>query len=57
MLIPSGPMAVDKLANRITSFLSAALINGVYVNGSCWNCRLSSPFDIWPARHIAGGMN
>ena len=33
MLIPSGPMAVDDLANRITSFLSADVKDGVPVHG------------------------
>ena len=34
MLIPSGPMAVDDLANQIASFVSAGVIDGVPVNGS-----------------------
>ena len=34
MLIPSGPMAVDDLANRIASFVSAGVKYGVPVNGS-----------------------
>ena len=33
MLIPSGPMAVDDLANRIASFVSAGGNDGVPVNG------------------------
>ena len=34
MLIPSGPMAVDDLANRIASFVSAGVKDGVPANGS-----------------------
>ena len=34
MLIPSGPMALDDLANRIASFVSAGENDGVPVNGS-----------------------
>ena len=34
MLIPSVPMAVDDLANRITSLVSAGVKDGVPVNGS-----------------------
>ena len=34
MLIPSGPTAVDDLANRIASFVSAGAKDGVPVNGS-----------------------
>ena len=34
MLIPSGPMAVDDLANRIASFVSASVKDSVLVNGS-----------------------
>ena len=34
MLIPSGPMAVDDLDNRIASFVSAGVIDSVPVNGS-----------------------
>ena len=34
MLIPSGPKAVDDLANRIASIVSAGENNGVPVNGS-----------------------
>ena len=34
MLIPSGPMAVDDLANRIAHFVSADVKDGVPVNGS-----------------------
>ena len=33
MLIPSGPMAVDDLVNRIASFVSAGMNDGVPVNG------------------------
>ena len=33
MLIPSGPMAVDDLANRIVSLVSAGVKDGVPVNG------------------------
>ena len=34
MLIPSGPIAVNDLANRIASFVSAGMKDGVPVNGS-----------------------
>ena len=34
MLIPSDPMAVNDLANRIASFVSAGENDGVPVNGS-----------------------
>ena len=34
MLIPSDPMAVDELVNRIASFVSAGVKDGVPVNGS-----------------------
>ena len=34
MLIPSGPMAVDDLANRIAYFVSSGMKDGVPVNGS-----------------------
>ena len=34
MLIPTGPMAVDHLANRIASFVSAGVEDSVPVNGS-----------------------
>ena len=33
-LIPSDPMAVDDLANRIASFVSADEKDGDHVNGS-----------------------
>ena len=57
MLIPSGPMAVDDLAIRIASFVSAGVEDGVPVNVSRWNCRLSCLLDIWPVRRIGGGVN
>ena len=57
MLIPSGPMAVDDLANRIASFVSEGVKDGVPVNGSWWNCRLSSLLDLSPVRRICGGVN
>ena len=34
MLIPSGPMAVDDLANRISFFVSAGENDGILVNDS-----------------------
>ena len=34
MLIPSGPIAEDDLANRIASFLSSGVKDCVPVNGS-----------------------
>ena len=34
MLIPSGPMAVDDLTNRIASLVSSGVKDGVPVNGS-----------------------
>ena len=33
MLIQSGPVAVDDLANRIASFVSAGVKDGIPVNG------------------------
>ena len=45
MNIPPGSMAVDDLANRIASFLLADVKDGVPVNGSRCNCRLSCLFD------------
>ena len=33
MLVPSGPMAVDDLANRIASFVSVSVKDGVSVIG------------------------
>ena len=33
VLIPSGPIAVDDLANQIASFVSACVKDGVPVNG------------------------
>ena len=57
MLIPSGPMAVNDLANRIASFVSAGVKDGVPVNGSLWNCRLSCLFGLSHVRRIGGGVN
>ena len=34
MLIPSGPMAVEDLANRIASFVLVGVKDGIHVNGS-----------------------
>ena len=34
MLIPSGPMAEDDLANRIAFFVSAGVKDDIPVNGS-----------------------
>ena len=34
MLIPSGPISVDDLANRISSFVSTGVKDGVPANGS-----------------------
>ena len=34
MLLPSGPMAVDDLANRFASFVLAGVKDGAPVNGS-----------------------
>ena len=34
VLIPSSPMAVPDLANRMASFVSANLKHGVPINGS-----------------------
>ena len=47
MFIPSGPMAVDDLAKRIASFVSAGVIDGVLlmvadgitVRAVFWNYR------------------
>ena len=57
MLIPSGPMDVDDLANRIASFVSTGVNDGVPVNGSWWNCRLSCLFDLSPVGRIGSGVN
>ena len=56
-IIPSGPMAVDDLANRIASFVSVGENDSVPVNGSWWNCRLSCLLDLSPVRRIDGGVN
>ena len=45
MLIPSDPIAVDDLSNRIASFVSAGVKDGVPVNGSRWSCRLRCNLD------------
>ena len=55
--IPSGPMAVDDFANRIASSMSAYVNYGAPVNGSGWNCRLSSLLDLSPVGHIGGSVN
>ena len=57
MLIPSGPMTVDNLANLIVSFVSAVVKDGVAVNGNRWNCRLRCLLDLSPVRRIGGGVN
>ena len=57
MLIPSGPMVVDDLANRIASFVSAGVKDGVPVNGRRWNCRYSCLLDLSPVRRIGGDVN
>ena len=57
MLIPSGPMAEDDLANRIASFMSAGVKDGVPVNGSWWNSRFNCPLDLSPVKRIGGGVN
>ena len=41
MLIQSGSMVVDDLANRIASVVSVGMKDGGAVNGSRWNYRLS----------------
>ena len=56
MLIPSGQMAAD-LANRIASLVLAGENDSVPVNGSWWNCCLSSLLDLSPVRCIGGGVN
>ena len=50
-------MAVDDLANRIASFASVGVKDGIPVNGRGWNCRLSCPLDLSPVRRIGGGVN
>ena len=57
MLIPSGPMTVGDLTNRIASFVSAGEKDSVPVNGGRWSCRLSSLLDLSPVRRIGGGVN
>ena len=53
MLIQSGPMAVDDLANWIASFVLAGLKDGVPVNCSYFSCLL----DLSLVRRIGGGVN
>ena len=48
-LIPSGPTAVDDMANRLDSFVSVGVKDGVPDNGSCL-------LDLSPARRIGGGV-
>ena len=57
VLLPSGLMAVDDLANRIACLVSSGVNDGVPVNGSGWNCRLSCLLDLSPARRIGCGEN
>ena len=38
---PSSQVVVDDLANGITSLVSVGVRDGVPVDGSRWNCRLS----------------
>ena len=57
VLVQSGPMAVDYLANRSASFVSAGVEDSVPVNGILWYCRLSCLLDLSPARRIGGGVN
>ena len=57
MLTLSGLMAVDDLANLIASLVQTGVKDGVTVNGSLWNCRLSCLLDLSLARRIGGGMN
>ena len=47
-------MAVVDLATRIASFASAGVKDGVPVNGSWWNCRLSCLLDLSQVRCIGG---
>ena len=56
MLILSGLMPVDDLANQIASLVLAGVKDGVTVNGSLWNCRLSCLLDLSLTRRIGGGM-
>ena len=57
MFTLSGLMAVDDLANQIASLVLAGEKDGVTVNGSLWNCRLSCLLDLSLARRIGGGIN
>ena len=57
MHIPSGPMAVDTLANRIATFITAGEKDCVPVIQSWWNSPLSCLLDLSPARCISGGVN
>ena len=50
-------MALDDLANRVASFVSAGMKDCVPVNGSRWNCCLSCLLDLLPVRRIGGGVN
>ena len=56
-IIPSGPMAVDDLANWIASFVSVGVKEGFPFNGRCWKCRLSCLLDLSTARRIGGCVN
>ena len=56
VLIPLVPMAVGDLANRIASFVSVGEKDGVPVNCSWWNCRLSCLLDLSPVVRICGGV-
>ena len=57
VLIPFGLMAIGDLANRIASFASAGVKDGVSVNGRSWNFRLSCILDLSPARRIDCGVH
>ena len=57
VLIPSGPMPVEDMANLIASIVSAVVKDGVSGNGRGWNCCLSCLLNISPVRLIGGGVN
>ena len=57
MLISDGPIVVDDLANRIASFVSADVKDGVLINGGRLNCRFSCLLDLSLAKRIGGGVS
>ena len=54
VFIQSGQMSMVDLANRIASFVSTGVKDGVPVNGSWY--RLSCLYDVYPIRRIGGDV-